>query len=150
MLAAGGVQFVVGCVLEGKQSIVGTGYGQEDLTEFVLGRPLMAALRVLDDEDHGQGHGGYHGLEDHFPSSRKSCHDAHDDPGPGRDDDEDRSQEPRREPVSHRLTRGLDNPRAGDSAMEPGNRCQFSPSLRASSSRPIFDLPGSSRLRAIS
>jgi hypothetical protein len=24
---------------------------------------------------------------------------------------------------SHRLTRGLDSPRAGDSAMEPGHRC---------------------------
>jgi hypothetical protein len=47
---------------------------------------------VLDDEDHGQGQGGYHGLEDRFPSSRKSCRDAHDDPCPGRDDDEDRSQ----------------------------------------------------------
>jgi hypothetical protein len=64
MLTAGGVQFVVGCVLEGEQSIVGTGYGQE------------------------------------VSSSRKSCRDAHDDPCPGRDDDEDRSQGPRREPVS--------------------------------------------------
>jgi hypothetical protein len=100
MLASCGVQFVVGRVLEGEQSIVGTGYGQEDLIEFALGRPLMAALGVLDDEDHGQGQGGYHGLKDRFPSSRKSCRDAHDDPCPGRDDDEDRSQGPRREPVS--------------------------------------------------
>src|SRR5690348_17020264 len=53
MLAADGVQFVVGCVLEGEQSIVSTGYGQEDLIELALGRPLMAALGVLDDEDHG-------------------------------------------------------------------------------------------------
>ena len=59
MLTAGGVQFVVGRVLEGEQGIVGTGYGQEDLIEFALGRPLMAALGVLDDEDHGQGQGGY-------------------------------------------------------------------------------------------
>ena len=64
MLTAGFVQFVVGCVLEGEQGIVGTGYGQE------------------------------------VSSSRKSCRDAHDDPCPGRDDDEDRSQGPRREPVS--------------------------------------------------
>ena len=70
MLAAGGVQFVVGCVLEGEQSIVGTWYGQEDLIELALGRPLMAAMGVPDDEDHGQGQGGYHGLEDRFPSSR--------------------------------------------------------------------------------
>jgi hypothetical protein len=66
MLTAGGVQFVVGCVLEGEQSIVGTGYSQEDLVELALGRPLMAALGVLDDEDHGQGQGGNHGLES-FP-----------------------------------------------------------------------------------
>jgi len=55
MLAAGGVQFVVGCVLEGEQSIVGTRHGQEDLIELALGRPLMAALGGLDDEDRSQG-----------------------------------------------------------------------------------------------
>jgi hypothetical protein len=38
MLTAGGVQFVVGCVLEGEQSIVGIGHGQEDLVELALGR----------------------------------------------------------------------------------------------------------------
>ncbi|HET9081971.1 MAG TPA: hypothetical protein VFO01_15850 [Trebonia sp.] len=100
MLTAGGVQFVVGCVLEGEQSIVGTGYGQEDLVELALGRPLMAALGVLDDEDHGQGQGGYHGLEYRFPSGRKSCRDAHYDPCPGRGDDDDRGQGPRCVPVS--------------------------------------------------
>src|SRR5207302_11220814 len=47
MLTAGGVQFVVGCMLEGEQGIVGTGYGQEDLVELVLRRPLMAGLGVL-------------------------------------------------------------------------------------------------------
>ena len=94
MLTAGGVQFVVGCMLEGEQSIVGTGHGQEDLVELALGRPLMAALGVLDDEDHGQGQGGNHGLEYRFPSGRKSCRDAHDDPCPGRGDDEDRGQGP--------------------------------------------------------
>jgi len=126
MLTACGMQFVVGCVLEGEQGIVGTGYGQEDLIEFALGRPLMAALGVLDDEDHGQGQSGYHGLEDRFPSSRKSCRDSHDDPCPpamttkiaARGRDANRSALD-----SHRLTRGLDSPRAGGSAMEPGNRC---------------------------
>src|SRR5580704_16008376 len=90
MLTAGGVQFVLGCVLEGKQGIVGTGYGQEDLVELALGRPLMAALGVLDDEDHGQGQGGHHGLEYRFPSGGKSRRDARDDPCPGRGDDDDR------------------------------------------------------------
>lgn len=47
MLAGGGVQFVVGSVLKGKQSIVSTGYGQEDLVEFALSRALMACLGVL-------------------------------------------------------------------------------------------------------
>ena len=42
MLTAGGVQFVVGCVLEGEQGIVGTGYGQEDLIEFAP-RRLMSS-----------------------------------------------------------------------------------------------------------
>jgi len=90
MLTAGGVQFVLGCVLEGEQGIVGTGYGQEDLVELALGRPLMAGLGVLDDEDHGQGQGGHHGLEYRFPAGGKSRRDAHDDPCPGRDDDDDR------------------------------------------------------------
>jgi hypothetical protein len=71
MLTAGGVQFVVGCVLEGEQSIVGIGYGQEELVELALGRPLMAGLGVLDDEDHSQGQGGYHGLEYRFPSGKE-------------------------------------------------------------------------------
>ena len=47
MLAGGGVQFVVGSVLKGKQSIVGAGYGQEDLVELALSRALMACLGVL-------------------------------------------------------------------------------------------------------
>jgi hypothetical protein len=100
MLTAGGVQFVVGCVLEGEQSIVGIGYGQEDLVELALGRPLMTGLGVLDDEDHSQGQGGYHGLEYRFPAGRKSCRDAYDDPCPGRGDDEDRGQGPRCVPVN--------------------------------------------------
>ena len=127
MLTAGGVQFVVGCALEGEQGIVGTGYGQEDLVELALGRPLMAALGVLDDEDPGQGQGGYDGLEYRFPPGRKSCPDAHDDPCPGavtttiaaRGRDAYRSTLD-----SHRLTTDLDSPRAcGGSATEPGNRC---------------------------
>jgi hypothetical protein len=52
MLVAGGVQFVVGCVLEREQGVVGSGYGQEDLVELALGCALMAGLAVLDDEDH--------------------------------------------------------------------------------------------------
>jgi hypothetical protein len=50
----------------------------------------MAGLGVLDDEDHGQGQGGHHGLEYRFPTGGKSRHDAHDDPCRGRSDDEDR------------------------------------------------------------
>ena len=47
MLAAGGVQFVVGCVLEGEQSIVGTRHGQEDLIELALDRNLLLFCAVL-------------------------------------------------------------------------------------------------------
>src|SRR5690242_14018420 len=130
MLAAGGVQFVVGCVLEGEQSIVGTWYGQEDLIELALGRPLMAAMGVLDDEDHGQGQGGYHGLEDRFPSSRNPAamltmiHV----PAAMTTKIAARGRDAYRSALdSHRLTKGLDSPRAGGgSAMEPGSRCQFS------------------------
>jgi hypothetical protein len=42
MLVAGGVQFVVGGVLEREQGVVGSGHGQEDLVELALGRALMA------------------------------------------------------------------------------------------------------------
>jgi hypothetical protein len=64
MLAGCGVQFVVGSVLKGKQSIVSAGYGQEDLVELALSRALVACLGVLDNEDHGQRKGGYQCLED--------------------------------------------------------------------------------------
>jgi hypothetical protein len=99
MLTAGGVQFVVGCMLEGEQSIVGIGYGQEDLVELALGRTLMAGLGVLDDEDH-------------VPAAVTTKIAA-------------RGRDAYRSTLdSHRLTRDLDSPRAGGgSATEPGNRC---------------------------
>jgi hypothetical protein len=79
MLAGGGVQFVVGGVLEGEQGFAGIGHSQEDLVELALSGSLMADPSVLDDEDHGQGQGGYHYLEDCFPPGGKSRRDAHDD-----------------------------------------------------------------------
>jgi hypothetical protein len=52
---------------------------------------------------------------------------------------------------SSRLTNDLDGPRVPRGlATEPAVTCYFSPSFRASSSRPIFDRPGRSRCRAIS
>jgi hypothetical protein len=84
MLVSGGVQFVVGGVLEGQQGIVRARHGQQDLVELALSRPLVAGLGVLDHEDHGQRHGGYQCLEDGFPPGRESRRDAGDDPRSGR------------------------------------------------------------------
>ena len=47
MLAGGGVQFVVGGVLEREQGVIGSGHGQEDLVELALSGSLMADLGVL-------------------------------------------------------------------------------------------------------
>lgn len=88
VLVSGGVQFVVGSVLESQQGVVGARYGQEDLVELALSRTLVACLGVLNDEDHGQRKGGYQCLEDGFPPGRESRRDARDDPCSGRDDDE--------------------------------------------------------------
>ena len=54
MLIRGGAQFFIGGVLEPEQGVVGAGHGQQDLIELALGRPLVARLGVLDDEDHGE------------------------------------------------------------------------------------------------
>jgi hypothetical protein len=59
-----GVQFVIGGVLEPEQGVVGAGHSQQDLIELALGRPLVARLGVLDDEDHGERERGHEGLED--------------------------------------------------------------------------------------
>ena len=59
VLVSGGVQFVVGSVLEGQQGIVRTGHGQQDLVELALSRTLVAGLCVLDHDDHGQRQRGY-------------------------------------------------------------------------------------------
>jgi hypothetical protein len=115
--------------------------------------PLMAGLGVLDDEDHGQGQ-GYHGLEYRFPTGGNPAtmltmiHVA----AAVTTMIAARGRDAYRSTLdSHRLTRDLDSSRVGAGfAMEPGIRCYFSPSFRASSSRPIFDLPGRSRFRAIS
>ena len=52
MLVTGGVQFVVGSVLEGQQGVAGAGHGQEDLVELALSRTLVACLGVLDDDEY--------------------------------------------------------------------------------------------------
>lgn len=79
MLIPGGAQFFIGGVLEPEQGVVGAGHGQQDLIEFALGRPLVARLGVLDDENHGERERGHEGLEDGFPPRRK--------PGSGADSD---------------------------------------------------------------
>jgi hypothetical protein len=52
VLVTGGVQFVVGSVLEGQQGVAGAGHGQEDLVELALSRTLVACLGVLDDDEY--------------------------------------------------------------------------------------------------
>src|SRR5437868_15105768 len=80
VLVSSGMQFFVGSVLEGEQGVVGTGHGMEDLIQLALCCSLLSRLRVLDDEDHREGKGGYDGLENGFPPGRKSRDDADDYP----------------------------------------------------------------------
>src|SRR5690242_11091483 len=126
MLTAGGVQFVVGCVLEGEQSIVGTGYGQEDLVELALGRPLRrawvcwmtmtmarvrAATTVWKIVSRRAGNPAAMLTRIQVPAAVTAKIAA-------------RGRDAYRSTLdSHRLTRGLDSPRAGGgSATEPGHR----------------------------
>ena len=67
MQVAGGPQFIVGRMLQGEQRIVGAGHRLQDLIEFALSCGLLAGLRVLDHEDHGQSQRGDQRLDDAAP-----------------------------------------------------------------------------------
>ena len=58
-LGRGLVQFVIGSMPEGEQRIVGIQHSLHDLVQLALCRSLLASLRVLDDEHHGQGQRRY-------------------------------------------------------------------------------------------
>lgn len=69
VLGCGGAQFVIGSTLEGEHEIVGI---REDLVELALCRALMAPLRVLDDEHHGQRQRRHQRLENDLPAPLRS------------------------------------------------------------------------------
>lgn len=76
--------------------------GQQDLITLALGRPLVARLGVLDDENYGERQCSHQGSGRWFPTARETGSDADGDPYCDRDDDEHRGQQPRRMPVHPR------------------------------------------------
>jgi len=102
VLVPGGVQFLVGSMLQGDQGVVGIGQGVQDLVELALRRTLMPRLGVLNDEDHGKGQRSHQALKDDLPPSGKPGGDTHADPCNDRSKDHQRRRGPRGKPVDPR------------------------------------------------
>jgi len=62
----GGGEFVVGCLLEGDERVVGVRQGGQELVQFALSDQLFPGLGVLDHEHQGQRQGPDHRLKDGF------------------------------------------------------------------------------------
>jgi hypothetical protein len=73
-------QLIIRRTLQCDQSIVGGWLRTKQLVQFALGHRLLSRLRVLEGEDHHDGHGGARYVEDVVPPCRKPCADAEGDP----------------------------------------------------------------------
>lgn len=61
------VQFLVGEVLDVDHAVAGVVNGMDQLVELQVDGARVAILRVLDEEDHEEGHDGRAGIDDKLP-----------------------------------------------------------------------------------
>ena len=94
MVVAHPAELRVGGVLDRDEGVVGVRQSPQYLVELALSGNLLAALGVLNDENHGQGQRGNQRLEDRLQSGGEAQDETKDDPDSVDDDDGHRQQRP--------------------------------------------------------